>query len=183
MPDRQQPPAPEGSGFDFIKSRVLLFDANDRVLLFYTKAQVDTNPTRWVTPGGHVERGESHVEGAARELFEETGLAVTPDALGAPVWSREFSDERLPGVFKTNYEEWFVLRTTNFEPSNAGWTDDEQVDMVASRWWSIDELEQTRDPIEPAGELVTVIRGQLQRLHAGSEAPPRAVRRSSGCAG
>jgi 8-oxo-dGTP pyrophosphatase MutT (NUDIX family) len=161
MPETQ-PPAPEGSGFDFIKSRVLLFDETQSVLLFFTKAQVDTNPTRWVTPGGHVERGESHVEGAARELFEETGLSVTPDALGSPVWSREFSDEREPGVFKTNYEEWFVYRTTRFDPSNAGWTESERIDMEASRWWSVSELEQSAELFEPA-ELVPVIRNQLKQ--------------------
>ncbi|GGF32688.1 NUDIX hydrolase [Subtercola lobariae] len=161
MPD-SQPSAPEGSGFDFIKSRVLLFDKTDAVLLFFTKAQVDTNPTRWVTPGGHVERGETHLQGAARELFEETGLEVAPDALGSPVWSREFSDEREPGVFKTNYEEWFVYRTTRFTPSSAGWTESELVDMEASKWWTVGELEQTDELFEPA-ELISVIRNQLDQ--------------------
>ncbi|MCU1479073.1 MAG: hypothetical protein JWQ64_3766 [Subtercola sp.] len=161
MPEAQ-PPAPEGSGFDFIKSRVLLLDETGRVLLFFTKAQVDTNPTRWVTPGGHIEPGESHVEGAARELFEETGLAVTPDALGSPVWSRQFSDEREPGVFKTNYEEWFVYRTARFDPSSAGWTESERVDMEASRWWSVSELEQSDELFEPA-ELVPIILDQLDQ--------------------
>ena len=160
MPETQ-PAAPEGSGFDFIKSRVLLFDENDRVLLFFTKAQVATNPTRWVTPGGHVELGESHVQGAVRELYEETGLRVTVDALGSPVWSREFSDEREPGVFKTNYEEWFVYRTAQFDPSSAGWTESELVDMVAHKWWSVNELEQTEELFEPT-ELATVIRSQLE---------------------
>ena len=35
----------------------------------------------WFIPGGHVEQGERPVESAARELFEEAGIAVDPDAL------------------------------------------------------------------------------------------------------
>ncbi len=37
----------------------------------------------WVEPGGHLEVGEEPATGAARELFEETGLALAP-ALEAP---------------------------------------------------------------------------------------------------
>lgn len=36
---------------------------------------------RWNLPGGHVDEGESAAEGAARELHEETGIAVHPDQL------------------------------------------------------------------------------------------------------
>ena len=35
----------------------------------------------WFIPGGHVEQGERPVESAARELFEEAGIAVEPEAL------------------------------------------------------------------------------------------------------
>ena len=35
----------------------------------------------WFIPGGHVEQGERPVESAARELFEEAGIAVEPDDL------------------------------------------------------------------------------------------------------
>ena len=152
MPEFDQP-ASERPGFDFSKSRVLLLDEKDCVLLFLTKAAVATNPTRWVTPGGHVEPGESHVVAASRELFEETGLQVAPDALGGPVRSYEFSDERAPGVFRTNYEEWFVYHTTRFEPQNANWTPSELVDIEQFRWWSLSELEAIT--LEPTGGAAT----------------------------
>jgi len=49
---------------------------DDRVLL----AQRGKSPDRglWGFPGGHVEPGETALEAARRELFEETGLRATP---------------------------------------------------------------------------------------------------------
>ncbi|MGE0601002.1 MAG: NUDIX hydrolase [Dehalococcoidia bacterium] len=35
----------------------------------------------WFIPGGHVEQGERPAESAARELFEEAGIAVDPATL------------------------------------------------------------------------------------------------------
>jgi 8-oxo-dGTP pyrophosphatase MutT (NUDIX family) len=33
-------------------------------------------PNAWVLPGGHLDAGESLEEGAAREIFEETGIHI-----------------------------------------------------------------------------------------------------------
>jgi 8-oxo-dGTP pyrophosphatase MutT (NUDIX family) len=48
----------------------------ERVLLGHA-----TRSPRWDIPKGVAEPGESCAETAARELFEETGLAVAPEAL------------------------------------------------------------------------------------------------------
>ena len=35
----------------------------------------------WFIPGGHIEQGERPTEACARELFEETGISIQPEAL------------------------------------------------------------------------------------------------------
>lgn len=50
-----------------------------RVLL----VREDAKASDWVLPGGMLETNESHAEGAAREVREETGITVTVDGLAA----------------------------------------------------------------------------------------------------
>jgi 8-oxo-dGTP pyrophosphatase MutT (NUDIX family) len=74
-----------------LTSRVLLFDHDDRVLLFLTASPDSSRRARWITPGGGVDPGETHLEAALRELEEETGLRL--DELTGPVWSHDFAVE------------------------------------------------------------------------------------------
>ncbi|WP_254535008.1 NUDIX domain-containing protein [Halomarina litorea] len=43
----------------------------------------DAKASDWVLPGGMLEAGETHAEGAAREVREETGIAVDVESLAA----------------------------------------------------------------------------------------------------
>ena len=133
-----------------LKSRVLLLDRSGHALLFSTRADVPTNPTRWLTPGGHLDPGEDHLTAAVRELFEETGMSVEPDQLGAPFWARDFTAEPALGVVRGYHEEWYLLRVDRFDPVDTHWTDDERVDVLEWRWWSLADLRGTADSVEPA---------------------------------
>jgi 8-oxo-dGTP pyrophosphatase MutT (NUDIX family) len=141
-------------------SRVLLFDRDERFLLFLTIAPDTSGVARWLTPGGGVDPGESHHEAAVRELQEETGLVLTD--LGQPVWSHDFVVGWDAADHDTGHAVFYRAETDVFVPSDAQWTDDERVDVLEHRWWTLDELAATTDRFEPA-ELVSVIRAQLKR--------------------
>lgn len=54
-----------------MKVRATVICEQDRHILLVRKPK-----SRWMLPGGKVERGETHASAAARELAEETGLGA-----------------------------------------------------------------------------------------------------------
>jgi 8-oxo-dGTP pyrophosphatase MutT (NUDIX family) len=141
-----------------LTSRVLLFDREDRILLFLTTAPDTSGVARWLTPGGGVDPGESHHQAAARELQEETGLVI-PN-LGEPVWSHDFVVVWDAADHDTGHAEFYTATVDTFVPSDLLWTDEERVDVLAHRWWSLAELAASTEPFEPA-ELVDLARNTL----------------------
>jgi len=141
-----------------LTSRVILLDDHSRVLLFLTKAPDTSGVARWLTPGGGVDAGESHHDAAVRELREETGLVI--DDLGEPVWSHDFVVQWDAADHDTGHAEFYTATVDNFEPSSEFWTEDEKVDVLEYRWWSVAELLSTTDAYEPV-ELVDLVRRQL----------------------
>ncbi len=107
--------------------------------------------------------GESHTEAAARELFEETGLSGI--VLGAAVWSHDFAVEWDSADHDTGHAVYYTAVVDRFDPTDAGWTDDERVDVLEHRWWSLSELLSTADRYEPE-QLINLIRRLLPSCSA-----------------
>ncbi len=49
--------------------------------LLWIQRKLDPRSGFWAIPGGFMEAGESLAEGAARELWEETGIVIAPEQL------------------------------------------------------------------------------------------------------
>jgi 8-oxo-dGTP pyrophosphatase MutT (NUDIX family) len=135
-------------------SRLLVLDEQDRLLLMMTKAPDTSGAARWITPGGGVDPGESHEEAAVRELHEETGQVVAD--VGAVVRVDDFEVPWDDADHTHGHAEFYVVRLPHFEVVDDDWTDDERVDILQSRWFSLEELESTTDPVEPVDLAATV---------------------------
>jgi ADP-ribose pyrophosphatase YjhB (NUDIX family) len=87
-------------------------------------------PGEWKLPAGRVECGESHREGVARELREETGLDVDPGSL---VFFADSAGEPVPGQYMANVD-FAVRRSATTGTVEAG------SDATDARFWRPDEF-------------------------------------------
>ena len=133
--------------------RVLLSNAVGKFLFLKTHFDPEVGlPPRWITPGGGIEPGEDAATTAARELFEETGLAVRPEDL--PLKLAEFSGrwDWGDGVnFHTYTDHFFEFQVSDFVLDFSGWTAEELRDVLEVKWWSKEELASSEDLFSPPG--------------------------------
>jgi hypothetical protein len=57
-------------------------------------------------------------------------------------------------------ERWYLARVDSLEVDEAGWTDDERLDMSVHRWWTPDELDATDEEVTPhdlAGRVRSIL--------------------------
>ncbi|MEV6347244.1 NUDIX domain-containing protein [Actinoplanes sp. NPDC051851] len=136
--------------------RVLLLDHAGRVLLLHGGDPARPGLRWWFTPGGGLEPGESTVEAAAREVFEEVGLRVTPADLGEPIvhQTAEFSYD---GRDYRQTQDIFLFRVSDWQVDTAGMNDEEQRTITEHRWWSATEIDASDALIYPE-ELADLVR-------------------------
>lgn len=129
-------------------ARVLLVDEDDRILLFQDSDPGLPGRHWWITPGGGVEEGESDLEGAVRELQEETGLVVDAGDLVGPL-ARRTVRHGYTDVVVDQDEVFFGVVVAPFELDVSGHTEEERLTMTRHRWWTHAELVATDEEIWP----------------------------------
>ncbi len=135
-------------------ARALVFDPAGRILLIAYEAQRDLDPERpgerlfWFMPGGGIEAGETPEEALRRELSEEIGVEDAP--LGPWV-------ARCEGPFtlfrKTRHaqEIYAVVRLPSETIDTSRLAETEDNPILDVRWWSVEDLAASSDPVEPRG--------------------------------
>lgn len=169
--ERAGPAARDAGQFNRrVSARVMLLDEDGKVLLFCGSdpAHAGADARRWwFTVGGAVEAGEELADTAAREVAEETGLALSPAELVGPVWRREAVIDFNGSVMRSE-ELFFVHRTTRFEPSTTGhtalerryihghlWCDETMIRELVDKGQTVYPL-QLGELLAQAGELADV---------------------------
>jgi len=123
--------------------RAVVVDDDRRILLVQYQNPL-THATWWGTPGGGIEDGETHEHALRRELREEVGLEDF--APGPLVWEheREFPWNRR---LLWQHNSVYLVRVPGHEPRA---TIDLAPEGVAGcRWWTMAELEATRERLAP----------------------------------
>ena len=173
-------PAP-GLGPDWVRgpdgvlsrtaARVLLLDDRDRVLLVRGHDVDGPERSWWFTVGGGIEAGESAAAAAVREVREETGIVLDPDALVGPVLRRSAVFDFLREHCRQD-EEIFLARVGGAAAGaedaagaalvdREGWTAVEHAVLDEMRWWDLDELAAVEIEVFPEG-LVDLVRPLLR---------------------
>ena len=143
-------------------ARIMLVDEQNRIFLLKTHFDPEVGlPPRWLTPGGGIDSVESTLQAAVRELYEETGLTVSPEALGEPVLVASGRWDWADGLnYHTYTDTIYELKVQNFQPDTSGFTQDELRDILEYRWWTLEEILGSKEPLAPH-ELRAWLRGRF----------------------
>ncbi len=107
---------------------------------------------RWMSPGGGIEPSEDLWAAASRELLEETGLVVPPEALGPKVSEIAFNQPWKSGDHETGIAHFFKFRISEeFVVDRSMWTAEEHRDILDVRWWLPEDLKASGDTVGPPG--------------------------------
>jgi 8-oxo-dGTP pyrophosphatase MutT (NUDIX family) len=140
-------------------ARLLVLDQLDRLLLF--RFRWSDGSVSWLTPGGGIHLGEDVAVAAARELFEETGFVVPPEALGPVIATRGgLWRSNTSGRLTFGADTFFLVRVPTPDISTDGHEEVERVLITAHHWWTLDELRSTTELVSPPS-LAGLVAGLL----------------------
>lgn len=157
MTDLPQGPAADEPVQERTAARMFVVDKDSRLLLMHERRDIGSDETIWITPGGGIEESESLLEGAVREVYEETGLTITLPPTAVPVYV-EKSLFTIAGVWYDQTNHYFLARVPSgvvIEP--AGHTEIERLVVLGHHWWDLHELATSEVLREPAA-IVEIVR-------------------------
>ncbi len=130
-------------------ARVLVFDDAGHLLLLRGHDIDEPGRRWWFTPGGGIHAEEDARAAAARELAEETGVVVTPEALVGPVAERsaifDFARE-----WVHQDEVFFVARVAATPLVDRGWSEVERQFLLELRWVAVEHIAGLEGELFPA---------------------------------
>ncbi len=134
-------------------ARILLQADSGRFLLLYSLWSPESAlEPRWMSPGGGIEPFEGLQAAASRELQEETGLIIPPEAFGPKVSEIEFNQPWKSGDYETGIAHFFKYRISEeFIVDRSMWTAEEHRDILDVRWWLPDDLKASGETVGPPG--------------------------------
>jgi 8-oxo-dGTP pyrophosphatase MutT (NUDIX family) len=139
----------DGGHIDRRAARVLLLDPAGRVLMLHGWDPARPSHTYWFTVGGGLEPGETLLEAAVREAYEETGLLFSAGDLVGPVRTDTVSFP-FDGSWFSQEQSFFVARASSDTVVDLSRLNEvEQGCIDEARWWSVSSLETTEDRFYP----------------------------------
>lgn len=149
-------------------ARLLVINPAGKILLFQAHDPTVNSPGQkplevfWFTPGGGLEPGETYEQAALRELWEEARIRV--EHFGPVVWVRQSTVE-IKGERVCFFEQYFLASVEDSaldSSQDTGMPD--WATLLQARWWSLEELKTTSDPVFPerlADWLEPILQGQI----------------------
>ena len=145
-------------------ARVLPVDDEGRVLLLHGWDPHRPEDPFWFTVGGAADEGESLRDAGARELYEETRIAVNPERLGEPIAEGliEFS---WGGHRIAQDQTFYAVAVGSVEVSLEGLDQWEQATTDKYGWLYAEDLEADERPAHP--DIPDLIRKAVATVRAG----------------
>jgi 8-oxo-dGTP pyrophosphatase MutT (NUDIX family) len=138
----------DGGHIDRRAARVLLLDPDGRVLMLHGWDPARPEHTYWFTVGGGLEPGETLLEAAVREAYEETGLRFEAADLVGPVRTDTVTFP-FDGAWFSQEQSFFVARAPDTAVDLSRLNDVERGCIDEARWWSAAALCATDELFYP----------------------------------